>query len=164
VVIWNKNWCQKLPSNTPSPTPVKGLKLLYLAFFLSLAYHHKHCLQICQKSIQILSWTVYFDPIKYHSAIFKVNTVCRYSTECLNESYVVSVLTKNGLGMPDLGNMSVGYHPHTRAIFTSVASFNALTKSDTIPWVSRPFHSKSRFLPIPRGHNCHRAVLLSDWT
>jgi hypothetical protein len=42
-------------------------------------------------------------------------------------------------------------HPDTQAIFTSVASFNALTKSDTIPRVSRPFPS----------HNCHRAVLLS---
>jgi hypothetical protein len=40
-------------------------------------------------------------------------------------------------------------HPDTQAIFTSVASFNALTKSDTIPQVSRPFPLKSRFLPIP---------------
>jgi hypothetical protein len=37
-------------------------------------------------------------------------------------------------------------HPDTtQAIFTSVASFNALTKSDTIPRVSRSFPSKSRF-------------------
>jgi hypothetical protein len=35
--------------------------------------------------------------------------------------------------------------PDTQAIFTSVASFNALTKSDTKPRVSRPFPSKSRF-------------------
>jgi hypothetical protein len=39
--------------------------------------------------------------------------------------------------------------PDTQAIFTSVASFNALTKSDTIQRVSRPFPSKSRFPPIP---------------
>jgi hypothetical protein len=54
-----------------------------------------------------------------------------------------------------------GSHPDTQAIFTSVASFNALTKSDTIQRVSRPFPSKSRFPPIPRAHNCHGAVLLS---
>jgi hypothetical protein len=44
-------------------------------------------------------------------------------------------------------------------IFTSEASFcNALTKSDTIQRVSRPFPSKGRLPPIPRAHNCHRAV------
>jgi hypothetical protein len=40
-------------------------------------------------------------------------------------------------------------HPDTQAIFTLVASFNALTKSDTIQRLSRPFPSKSRFPPIP---------------
>jgi hypothetical protein len=40
-------------------------------------------------------------------------------------------------------------HPDTQAIFTSVASFNALTKSDTIPQVSQPFPSRatSRLFP-----------------
>jgi hypothetical protein len=55
------------------------------------------------------------------------------------------------------------WHPDTQATFTSVASFNALTKSDTIQRVSRPFPSKNRFPPIPRARNCRRAVLLSVW-
>jgi hypothetical protein len=48
----------------------------------------------------------------------------------------------------------------------SVASFNALTKSDSIQRISRPFPSKNRFPPtsIPWAPNCHRAVLLSVWT
>jgi hypothetical protein len=33
-------------------------------------------------------------------------------------------------------DLSFKYHPDTQAIFTSEASFNALTKSDTIPRVS----------------------------
>jgi hypothetical protein len=40
-------------------------------------------------------------------------------------------------------------HPDTQAIFISVAAFNALTKSDTNPRVSRPFPSMSRLPPIP---------------
>jgi hypothetical protein len=49
-----------------------------------------------------------------------------------------------------------------------VSSFNALTKSGTIPRLSRimtgfPFNEP---LPAysPQAHNCHRAVLLSVWT
>jgi hypothetical protein len=59
------------------------------------------------------------------------------------------------------------FHPDTHAIFTSVVSFNTLTKSDTIQQVSRPFPSKSRLPPMPRPTHttsCHRAVLLSVWT
>jgi hypothetical protein len=56
-------------------------------------------------------------------------------------------------------------HPDTQAIFTSVASFNALTKSDTIQWVSRPVPSTKEPLPAySRAGNCHLAVLLSVWT
>jgi hypothetical protein len=49
----------------------------------------------------------------------------------------------------DCSGMSGVGHPDTQAIFTSVASFNALTKSDTIQRVFQPFPSKSRFQPIP---------------
>jgi hypothetical protein len=40
----------------------------------------------------------------------------------------------------------------TQANFTRLASFIALTKSDTIQRVSRPSPSKSRFPPIPRAY------------
>jgi hypothetical protein len=43
-------------------------------------------------------------------------------------------------------------HPDTQANFTWLASFIALTKSDTIQRVSRPFPSKSRFPPIPQAY------------
>jgi hypothetical protein len=48
--------------------------------------------------------------------------------------------------------MPVESHPDTQANFPRLASFIALTKSDTNQRVSRPFPSKSRFPPIPRAY------------
>jgi hypothetical protein len=55
----------------------------------------------------------------------------------------------------------------SRHIFTSVASFYALTKSGTIPQVSRTMTGFPSNEPLPvysRAHHCHRAVMLSVWT
>jgi hypothetical protein len=59
----------------------------------------------------------------------------------------------------DLGAGALHVHPDTQAIFTSVASL--LMKSGTIPEQWLAFPSMSRFLRIPRAHNCYQAVLLS---
>jgi hypothetical protein len=54
-------------------------------------------------------------------------------------------------------------HPNTQAIFTSVASFNAHTKSVGIPNNDQLSLQWAASRIFPWAHNCHRAVILSVW-